>query len=116
MAVGLPDSLDSLLDSAPPVHEVCEHVRVTNWYQLGIQLLLDGVELEEIRKDADKRDRIYNYNYICNCNNVQCIGLVSDIYMIYYIFVIIIVTYCCDMHVINTTVIYTMYILQFLLS
>ena len=59
MAVGLPDSLDSLLDSAPPVHEVCEHVRVINWYQLGIQLLLDGVELEEIRKDADKRDRMY---------------------------------------------------------
>ena len=59
MAVGLPDSLDSLLDSAPPVHKVCEHVRVINWYQLGIQLLLDGVELEEIRKDADKRDRMY---------------------------------------------------------
>ena len=60
MAVSLPDSLDFLLDSVPPVHEVCEHVRVTNWYQLGIQLLLDGVELEEIRKDAaDKRDRMY---------------------------------------------------------
>ena len=59
MAVGLPDSLDSLLDSAPPVHEVCEHVRVINWYQLGIQLLLDGVELEEIRKDGEKRVRMY---------------------------------------------------------
>ena len=50
-----------------------------------------------------------NYNYICNYNNVSCIGLVSDINMIYYIFVIVIVTYCCDMHVINTTVVYTMY-------
>ena len=53
--------LEQLLDQTPPLSEVCENARTSHWYNLGIQLQLDEVELEEIRSDAgsEKRSRMY---------------------------------------------------------
>ena len=53
--------LEQLLDETPPLYEVCENARTSHWYNLGIELQLDEVKLEEIRHDAesDKRSRMY---------------------------------------------------------
>ena len=64
MAVGgVPDSLNLLLNQAPSLSEVCEHARTAHWYQLGIQLQLDNVDLENIDRlpiESDKLSRMYN--------------------------------------------------------
>ena len=54
-------STDQLLDQKPPLSEVCEYARTSHWYQLGIQLEVDEVELKEIRNEtgSDKRNRMY---------------------------------------------------------
>ena len=44
-------SLDYLLDQAPPLLEVCNHAKIAEWYDLGIQLQLDSVDLDNIRSD-----------------------------------------------------------------
>lgn len=43
-------SLQFLLNQAPSHSEVCEHAKTADWYQLGIQLQLDSVDLENIRR------------------------------------------------------------------
>ena len=65
MAVGsVPDySLEFLLNQAPSLSEVCEHAITADLYQLGIQLQLDSVNLENIRKlsiECDKLSRMYD--------------------------------------------------------
>ena len=63
MAVGNPSSLtlDKLLDQKPPLPEVCEYVRTSRWYKLGIQLEVDEVELKEIRNDTGSYKRTLMY-------------------------------------------------------
>lgn len=39
----------TILDQVPQLFEVCEHAKTSHWYQLGIQLELVEVDLEEIR-------------------------------------------------------------------
>ena len=53
-------TFEKILDSKPPLAEICEHVRISKWFNLGVQLQLDDVDLEEIREDGpDKRNRMY---------------------------------------------------------
>ena len=54
-------STDRLLDEKPPLFEVCEYVRTSRWYLLGIKLKVDEVELNEIRDESgpDKRSRMF---------------------------------------------------------
>ena len=53
-------TFEELLDGKPPLAEICEHVRINKWFNLGVQLELDDVDLEEIREDGpDKRNRMY---------------------------------------------------------
>ena len=56
----------TILDQVPPLIEVCEHAKTSRWYQLGIQLELVEVDLEEIRNDtsSDKRSRMYQF-WLC---------------------------------------------------
>ena len=53
---------EQLLDEVPKLHEVCNCVRTARWYELGIQLQLNTVELDEIRDSAvtDKLSCMYN--------------------------------------------------------
>ena len=41
--------LEQLLDEAPQLHEVCNYVRTAHWYELGIKLQLNTVELDNIK-------------------------------------------------------------------
>ena len=61
MATGGLSSLPSfLLDDVPPLHEICNYARTSRWYELGIQLELDSVDLERIRTDpADQLSSMY---------------------------------------------------------
>lgn len=51
-----PLSFEEILSKTPPLHELCEYIRVgTKWYQVGVQLKLDIKELdtiEELNKDV----------------------------------------------------------------
>ena len=38
-------SLQTLLDQQPDLKELTEHARTARWYQLGVQLELDSVDL-----------------------------------------------------------------------
>ena len=59
MAIGgVPDSFKLLLNQAPSLSEVCEHAITANWYQLGIQLQLDSVDLANIRKLPDENEKL----------------------------------------------------------
>ena len=52
-----------LLNQAPSLFEVCEHAKTADWYQLGIQLQLDSVDLENIRhlpETTEKLSRMYD--------------------------------------------------------
>ena len=51
-------SLDHLLDQAPQLPEVCNHARIANWCDLGIQLQLDSVDLDNIRSDPAMTNRL----------------------------------------------------------
>ena len=55
--------LDQVLDQTPPLFEVCEHARTARWYELGVQLQMDSVDLDNIRSDpavTDKLSSMYN--------------------------------------------------------
>ena len=52
---GLPSSL---LDDVPPLHEICNNARTSRWYELGIQLELDTMDLERIRNDPAVPDKL----------------------------------------------------------
>ena len=57
------DEYQKLLDEVPQLHEVCNYVRTAHWYELGIQLQLNTVDLDSIINDSavtDKLSRIYN--------------------------------------------------------
>ena len=59
----MPDKyLEQLLDEVPQLHEVCNYVRTAHWYELGIQLQLNTVDLDSINESAvtDKLSRMYN--------------------------------------------------------
>ena len=47
-----------LLNGVPPLHEICNYARTSHWYQLGIQLELDSVDLERIRTDSAVTDKL----------------------------------------------------------
>ena len=53
---------EQLLDEVPQLHEVCNDVRTAHWYELGIQLQLNTVDLDNINDSAvtDKLSRMYN--------------------------------------------------------
>lgn len=58
-----PDPLDQVLDQTPSLSEICEHSRTAKWYELGVQLQLDSVDLDNIRSDpavTDKLSSMYN--------------------------------------------------------
>ena len=48
----------SLLDDVPPLREICNYARTGYWYELGIQLELDSVDLENIRTDPTVTDKL----------------------------------------------------------
>ena len=48
---GLSSLSSSLLDDVPPLDEICNYARTGYWYELGIQLELDSVDLERIKTD-----------------------------------------------------------------
>ena len=48
----------SLLDDVPPLHEICNYARIGRWYELGIELELDSVDLENIRTDPGVTDNL----------------------------------------------------------
>ena len=54
--------LEQLLDEVPQLHEVCNDVRTAHWYELGIQLQLNTVDLDNINDSAvtDKLSRMYD--------------------------------------------------------
>ena len=54
--------LEQLLDKVPRLHEVCNDVRTAHWYELGIQLQLNTVNLDNINDSAvtDKLSHMYN--------------------------------------------------------
>ena len=54
--------LEQLLDEVPQLHEVCNYVRTAHWYELGIQLQLNTVDLDNINDSSmtDKLSRMYN--------------------------------------------------------
>lgn len=56
-------TFEELLAHKPSLAEVCEHVRTTRWFQLGVQLGLDEIDLEEIEEDRssgdEKRTSVY---------------------------------------------------------
>ena len=57
------DEYQKLLDEVPQLHEVCNYVRTAHWYELGIQLQLNTVDLDSIINDSavtDKLSRMYN--------------------------------------------------------
>ena len=56
------DELEQLLDEVPKLHEVCNYVRTAHWYELGIQLQLNTVDLDSISDSAvtDKLSRMYD--------------------------------------------------------
>ena len=59
MATGELSSLPSfLLDDVPPLPEICNYARTSHWYELGIQLEVDSVELERIRTDPAVNDKL----------------------------------------------------------
>ena len=59
MATGELSSLPSfLLDDVPPLREICNYARTSRWYELGIQLELDSVDLERIRTDSAVTDKL----------------------------------------------------------
>ena len=45
-------SLEILLDQQPDLKEITNFARTAKWYQLGVQLELDGVDLEECTEIA----------------------------------------------------------------
>ena len=58
------ECLEQLLDKVPQLHEVCSCVGTAHWYELGVQLQLNTVDLDEIRDsavtDKDKLSRMYD--------------------------------------------------------
>ena len=56
------DEYEQLLDEVPQLHEVCNYVRTARWYELGIQLQLNTVDLDSISDSAvtDKLSRMYD--------------------------------------------------------
>ena len=57
------EHLEQLLDEVPQLHEVCNCVKTAHWYELGIQLQLNTVDLDNIRSDSavtDKLSRMYD--------------------------------------------------------
>ena len=44
------------LNQKPELSDLCEHVRTLNWYQLGIQLEIDSIYLDEIMCDNKSED------------------------------------------------------------
>ena len=51
-------SLDYLLDQAPLLPEVCNHAKIADWYDLGIQLQLDSMDLDNIRSDTAMTNKL----------------------------------------------------------
>ena len=59
MAVGGPSSsLNSFLDDVPELHEICNHAKIADWHDLGIQLRLDIVDLDNIRNDSAMTNKL----------------------------------------------------------
>ena len=56
------ECLEQLLDEVPQLHEVCNYVRTAHWYQLGVQLQLNTVDLGSISDSpvTDKLSRMYD--------------------------------------------------------
>ena len=55
--------LDEILDQTPSLSEVSEHARTAKWHELGVQLQMDSVDLDNIRSDSvvtDKLSSMYN--------------------------------------------------------
>ena len=48
----------SLLNDVPPLREICNYARTARWYELGIELELDSVDLENIRTDPTVTDNL----------------------------------------------------------
>ena len=47
---------EKILDEKPSLDELCEHIRLgTKWYELGVLLKLDVLELEAIEQDQSRR-------------------------------------------------------------
>ena len=44
------ERFEKLLDERPTHKELSEHIRISNWYQLGIQLNIDHDSLDDIEK------------------------------------------------------------------
>ena len=44
------------LNQKPELSHLCEHVRTLNWYQLGLQLGIDSVYLDEIMHNNKSED------------------------------------------------------------
>ena len=44
------------LNQKPELSDLCEHVRTLNWYQLGLQLGIDSIYLDEIMYDNKSED------------------------------------------------------------
>ena len=60
---GVSSQNDQVLDEQPSIKELCNHAKCAEWYKLGIQLELDIVDLDIIKKDpfvVDKLTSMYN--------------------------------------------------------
>ena len=55
---GLSSLLSSFLDDVPPLREICNYARTSRWYELGVELELDDVDLEKIRTDPAVPDKL----------------------------------------------------------
>ena len=44
------------LNQKPELSDLCEHVRTLNWYQLGLQLGIDSIDLGQITRDNKSED------------------------------------------------------------
>ena len=42
---------ETYLNQKPELSDLCEHVRIQDWYQLGLQLRIDSIHLNEITCD-----------------------------------------------------------------
>ena len=41
---------EKIFKERPTLQELCEHIRISNWYELGIQLDIDHDSLDDIEK------------------------------------------------------------------
>lgn len=55
---GVSSQYDQLLDEQPSLKELCNHAKSAEWYKLGIQLELDIVDLDIIKKDPSELDKL----------------------------------------------------------